>query len=120
MVRIENFGPYNRIYLYPIFRAVFETTGLKDNLSYYEVQALKAYISQYRPIADDEVNTFYDEGFARLDDEEAFMTISHLNPEAKQFATELLTAVFNAEQRTDMDRQRFFEVLQLCALPMPY
>lgn len=116
MYRINNFEPYYRIYLYPIFRAVFETTGLKDDLSPNEVLALRTYISQQRAITDEEVNTFYNEGFARCDDEEAFKVISIFGPEAKQFAAELLTVVFNAEPRTEMEKRRFYEVFQLCAL----
>ena len=116
MYRINNFEPYYRIYLYPIFRAVFETTGLKDALSPNEVLALRTYISQQRAITDEEVNNFYDEGFARCDDEEAFKVISIFGPEAKQFTAELLTVVFNAEPRTEMEKRRFYEVFQLCAL----
>ena len=116
MYRINNFEPYYRIYLYPIFRAVFETTGLKDALSPNEVLALRTYISQQRAITDEEVNNFYDEGFARCDDEEAFKVISIFGPEAKQFTAELLTMVFNAEPRTEMEQRRFYEVFQLCAL----
>lgn len=116
MYRINNFEPYYRIYLYPIFRAVFETTGLKDALSPNEVLALRTYISQQRAITDEEVNNFYDEGFARCDDEEAFKVISIFGPEAKQFTGELLTVAFNAEPRTEMEKRRFYEVLQLCAL----